>query len=476
MGDRRQVILSSIKHDRNDSIQVNSFFAGIGGFDLGFEKSGFKTFFQCEINDFCLDILRRHWRDVPKATDINVVKPEEIPDANVWCAGFPCQDVSVASGSTRAGLNGKRTGLFFRFSELVAQRKPKVVLLENVTGLLNSNEGRDFRVVLDTLLKLGYSVSWRTVNSRYFGVPQSRPRIYICGWLSEPSKAAYTLFEPVEGIKLPNARKGFMDPTGDELKGPIVPKVSFCLAATSGRHTGTDWSRTYVAYPKAVRRLTPVECEGIQGFPTNWTLPDTDKYGDTDDIDTHRYTALGNAVSVPVVHWIAERIKQTLTSETPFLPRASFFNDGDVIDASKYNVPAERTEKFLQNIEYLSQAHPEFSKQSARKIFYLPEYDNIDQQEKFEWPNAGHAWEDACVAGSVSSAPSMIIESQLIDVIEKGKVDERYFLSPNAAEGILRRVNRQNRKLFEPLYKALVYLAGLKKVEAEHEDREEEAS
>lgn len=459
------------------NFNVNSFFAGIGGFDLGFEQSGFNTSFQCEINEFCLDILNRHWGNVPKSTDINSVELDNLPDADVWCAGFPCQDVSVASGGVRAGLSGKRSGLFFKFAELVAQKKPKVVLLENVVGLLSSNGGRDFRVVLDTLLKLGYSVSWRTVNSRYFGVPQSRPRVYICGWLNDPSKAAYSLIEPVEGDKLPNPRAGFMEPMRIKLNGPIVPKISFCLAATSGRHTGTDWSRTYVAYSKAARRLTPTECEGIQGFPVNWTLPKNDKYGVPDVIDTHRYTALGNAVSVPVVHWIAERIKQALTNETPFLTSDNLLKSESMLDVSKYNVPIERKEDFLRKVELLSQAHPEFCKQPTRKIFYLPVLvDVIDQEEKFEWSNAGIAWEDVCLGGTVSQAPSVLIETNLIDVIEKGKVNERYFLSPKAAEGILRRVNRQNRRLFEPLYKALIYLASQKADDSENEDQEDEAS
>ncbi len=93
---------------------------------------------------------------------------------------------------------------------------------------------------------------------------------------------------------------------------PIIPKLAFCLAATSGRHTGTDWSRTYIPYKSKVRRLTPEECERLQGFPTGWTIPDG-LFASDDDIDGLRYKALGNAVSVPVAEWIGERIVRSLT-------------------------------------------------------------------------------------------------------------------------------------------------------------------
>ena len=101
----------------DNSYNVNSFFAGIGGFDLGFEKAGFSNSFLCENNDFCNRVLASHWPDVPKAGDINEVAPSDIPDAPVWCGGFPCQDISVARGSmSRLGLNGSRSGLFYRFA------------------------------------------------------------------------------------------------------------------------------------------------------------------------------------------------------------------------------------------------------------------------------------------------------------------------------------------------------------------------
>ncbi|MGM9698540.1 MAG: DNA cytosine methyltransferase [Prevotella sp.] len=121
------------------------FFSGIGGFDIAFENQGFSTQLQCEINPFCNQILNRHWPNVLKFLDINEIDEKNIPEANVWCGGFPCQDISVARGSSeRLGLSGQRSGLFFRFAELIKSKRPKVVVIENVGGLFNSNKGRDF--------------------------------------------------------------------------------------------------------------------------------------------------------------------------------------------------------------------------------------------------------------------------------------------------------------------------------------------
>ena len=101
---------------------------------------------------------------------------------------------------------------------------------------------------------------------------------------------------------------------GDPVRGPIVPGIAYCLYACSARHTGTDWSRTYVTYPEGkIRRLLPIECERVQGFPDDWTLvPENNGYGDPDKIDTLRYNALGNAVSVTVAEWIAGRVRRYL--------------------------------------------------------------------------------------------------------------------------------------------------------------------
>ena len=122
---------------KEDSTQMAfaSFFAGIGGFDLGFQQAGMKPSFHCEIDPYCQKILKRHWPEVPLHGDITTLKSENIPQADLWSAGWPCQDLSNAN-TERAGLNGHRSGLFFPFAELARQHKPKWIVLENVKGLL----------------------------------------------------------------------------------------------------------------------------------------------------------------------------------------------------------------------------------------------------------------------------------------------------------------------------------------------------
>lgn len=305
---------------------VVSLFSGIGGFDLGFESAGFEVKFQCEILPFCNAILKKHWPNVERWEDIKKLNQgdnhERIPVSDVWVGGFPCQDVSLARMGQRSGLRGSRSGLFYEFVGLLGKKLPRVFVLENVPGLLSSHRGEDFRILLSTLAQLGYAVGWRTLNSRYFGVPQSRQRVYIVGCHRDWTGPGRILFEPEcrEGNPSANGSNGaeslspFKRSIGKAGKGkPVVQSIAYCLYACSARHTGTDWSRTYVPYPSdgRVRRLTPSECEGIMTFPKNWTIPEQGQFRDG-DLDSLRYHALGNAVTPPVIEWIANRVRSYL--------------------------------------------------------------------------------------------------------------------------------------------------------------------
>lgn len=409
--------------------KFNSFFAGIGGFDHALESVGFSASMQCEINPFCQKVLRKHWPDVPLHIDITKLQTSDIPDADIWCGGFPCQDVSVARGAKgRDGLKGKNSGLFFPFAELIRGKKPKLLLVENVVGLLNSHNGQDFRIILETLSDIGYSVSWRVMNSRYFGAPQSRPRVYICAALNNPQRAMSCLYENDKGTALANKRKSFLAVSECKATKAKVAEVAYCLAATSGRHTGTDWSRTYVSYDDAVRRMTPTECEGVQGFPRGWTAVPCPVTSETMDLDTPRYHALGNAVAVPVVKWIAERICESLTACTTLLDEAAPF----------------------------AKSFQDFGGNSCRsmKLSQL-HYCTKANGSSLKWQSGGLVVGDDCWDIKAPEAPSVPIEKKLIDVIEKTIPDSRYFLTANAAEGILRRVYSQDRTLFGPLDSAL---------------------
>lgn len=404
---------------------LNSFFAGIGGFDIGFERHGFKTQFLCEINPFCQDVLSVHWPKVKLASDICSLKPEDIPEAAVWCGGFPCQDISVARGaSKRLGLKGNRSGLFYDYAKLVETCSPEVVIIENVQGLFTSNGGRDFGVVLQTMTQLGYAVAWRLLNSRYFGVPQSRSRVYICCWKNSLSKSTAVMFDTEGAAEPENERKGFITESNPINSYPKVPIVGYCLAATSGRHTGTDWSRSYVVCEDGVRRLTPLESERLQGFPDLWTLPSKTSY-ESDEIDTLRYTAIGNAVSIPIIEWLAGRVYSNLSQQTHELTK----------DEIKQYVPEMK--------------NSQWSKDDLQGIDFL------DETISYKWPKGGVAIGNSFIGASIHPTPKEIIPSSLYEIVEKGQVDRHYYLTPNAAEGILRRVERQGRTLFAPLRKAL---------------------
>jgi len=336
-------------HERSAAPSVASFFSGIGGFDLAFERAGFDITMQCEIDPFCNAILAKHWPMVKKFHDIREVQYADVPSSDVWVGGFPCQDISLARMGSRTGLKGKRSSLFYEFARLIGACLPSIVILENVAGLRNSNGGRDFQTIIHTLAQLGYSVGWRVYNSKYFGVPQSRQRVYIVGCYRERRGPAEILFESEcssghdssyrqdEEEPLSTFKTSF----GDFSKGPIVQGLAYCLYACSARHTGTDWSRTFVSYPQGkVRRLMPNECEGIQGFPQDWTLPPMLPI-DPEKLDTLRYTVLGNAVTVPAVEWMARRIrpvlhrmKETVQESDPTVTRQIPHSEAPGIEAS----------------------------------------------------------------------------------------------------------------------------------------------
>ena len=410
----------------SEQFEINSFFSGIGGFELGFESEGFSTRFQCEIDEYCQSVLGRHWPEVELHSDISALDVAQIPNADVWVGGFPCQDVSVARGkSERLGLKGARSGLFHQFSQLIEDRRPKVIVLENVAGLLSSNHGRDFGYILQRMTGLGYSVAWRVLNSRYFGIPQSRPRTYVVCWRGVGAAAGLSLFEE-DKIRVPkDQRHGFIEIGTPANAYPITPRVAYCLAATSGRHTGTDWSRTYVICREGVRRMTPIEYERLQGFPDDWTLPDS--VNENMDYDSLRYKAVGNAVTVPVIKWLAHRVKLALQQE---------------VELSKIQIADLRS------------AIPTLRK-AAQFDYDLAETDFYDARQTWKWANSGIAGAGYVWQAMTPPTPAHPIESNLGDLVLNEPQNQKYYLTPNAAEGILRRCSAQRRTLFAPLDEAL---------------------
>ena len=160
-----------------------SLFAGVGGFDLGFEKAGHTCVGQVEIDKNAQKILKKHWPDIPLHDDVKTAiewakEINLIGKVDIVCGGFPCQDVSVAG--KRAGIAGARSGLFWDAIRFAQEVKAHTIVLENVPGLLSSNEGRDFGVVISEMANAGYShIEWRVLDSQFFGVPQRRRRVFV---------------------------------------------------------------------------------------------------------------------------------------------------------------------------------------------------------------------------------------------------------------------------------------------------------
>lgn len=208
-----------------------SLFSGIGGFDLGFERAGMSCKWQVEIDSAATSVLDKHWSGVPKYKDVRNVGKNNLEPVDVICGGFPCQDLSIAG--KRAGLDGERSGLWFEFRRIVEELRPKWVIVENVPGLLSSNGGADFAIVIRGLVECGYGVCWRVLDSQYFGVAQRRRRVFIVGSLGN-GRAAEVLFEREGGIwDTPPSREkgqgtaaaivsrigkgGFTDPVNDNI-------------------------------------------------------------------------------------------------------------------------------------------------------------------------------------------------------------------------------------------------------------------
>jgi DNA (cytosine-5)-methyltransferase 1 len=403
-----------------------SFFSGIGGFDLGFDRAGFVTSSQSEIDPFCCSVLKRHWPAVTRFGSIAEIRPEDVPTATVWTAGFPCQDVSLARGNhQRPGFKGQNSSLFFEFFRLVKRRKPSVVVLENVTGLLSSNSGNDFSLVLASLAKAGYGVAWRVLNTRYFGAPQSRQRVFVCAVLGSARTACKIIFDEMpEEIEDPRA--AFREVHYCDKTGAYVPRISFCVAATSGRHTGNDWSRTYVAYERRVRRPTPGETEALQGFPSRWTMPGDEYAGrGSDSYDSERYRSLGNAVSVPVAHWLAKRVRVEVSRQ-----------------------PHTRNNQ-------ISQAMAE-KWQGLGRVRQR----NLSATCAGKWSSAGFVCDNkSALDFSGQDRPRVEVRSKFVDILSQDEDLDSYFITPNAAQGMLRRASTLNRRFFEPLDRALRYLA-----------------
>ena len=249
-------------------------FSGIGGFALGLQQAGIKHDWlgYSDINEYSNKIYGRHFDGAEKLGDITTIQTHNLPRIDIVNFGFPCQDLSVAN-KQRRGLDGSRSSLFFEAIRIIRDKKPKFFIFENVKGTFNSNNGEDFKIILEAIADIGYDGQWQLLNTRWF-LPQNRERIYFIGY--------------PRGQRPPK-----IFPLGTDKEESDYRK-------TQGKTTTTvkpGWGNlqndaSYLMSSGDIRRFTPLECERLQGFPDGWT----------DCVaDTRRYQALGNAVSVPVV-------------------------------------------------------------------------------------------------------------------------------------------------------------------------------
>ena len=288
-------------------LQVASFFSGIGGFDLGFEMAGMTVAMQCEVDTFCRKVLKKHWPDVPLYGDITEIKADQIPYADIYIAGFPCQDLSLANQGKRKGLEGKRSGLFHEFMQLVEERQPRWIVLENVPGLLNSHSGRDFADVLNTLDRSGYGVSWRVFDSKFFGTPQRRRRVFLVGSLGAIRSAQVLLDDRPFAVPIrPSQRQEQTTSTRSRKSNQESNLYSIQHASVGRKHTAGPQSKGFrndgETWTLDSRGSSDVVCKTDDSFGVRETS------GLSGGLDSRRFRVLGNAVTVHVAKYIAERI------------------------------------------------------------------------------------------------------------------------------------------------------------------------
>lgn len=316
-----------------------SFFAGVGGIDLGFEETGkFRTVYANEFDDFPIKTFELNHDIKVDHRSIADVVSADIPDVDVFLAGFPCTDISIAG--ERKGLYEEdgsytRSGLFFELVRLLEEKDVPVVFLENVKNLVSHDGGKTFRAVMDTLSNLGYHTKFQVMNAAEYGnIPQNRERIYIVGF---KDAKAYEYFDFPKPVVLTAKLTDIIDfesrlddkyyYTPGKYKGDIYERL---VEEIDDPDAVYQWRRRYVRKNKSglvptltanqgggghnvcivktkhgIRKMTPRECFNAQGFPADFKLP-------SDMADSRLYKQAGNSVCVSVVRRIADRIAEVM--------------------------------------------------------------------------------------------------------------------------------------------------------------------
>ena len=316
-----------------NKLKCASFFAGVGGIDLGFEQAGiFQVVYANEIDEFAVKTYENNFKIRVDCKDINLVKNKDIPEFDVMLGGFPCQAFSIAG--YREGFADKkgRGELFFQLERIFKEKKPKIIFLENVKNLVGHDNGNTFRVILKSLQDTGYKVKYQVLNAMHYGnIPQNRERIYIVAFRDEELYEKFNFPEPIE---LKTKLKDVIDYNGkkeDKYYYTSDNCTFYNILKTDMQNNNTvyQWRRIYVRENKSnvcptltanmgtgghnvplilakhgIRKLTPKECFLLQGYPDIYKLPEL--------ANTRLYKQAGNSVVVPVIRRIAEEIKKVL--------------------------------------------------------------------------------------------------------------------------------------------------------------------
>lgn len=317
--------------------------AGIGGFRQALENLGCECVGYSEIDKHAIKLYSAWYNDECNFGDITKIEAEKLPDFELLVGGFPCQAFSVAG--KRGGFNDTRGTIFFDFARIMKAKKPKFAIFENVKGLLNHDGGKTYETMLRTLDELGYNAQWGILNTKFHGLPQNRERVYIVANLRERSSTKI-LFERGNDSadKVERTENGIIGQfynrkgkTHQDLGVISSEGHSPALLATTHKNPrivkigdidglNTQYSRVYDSEGVSttinaqggglgaktglynagdkVRRLTPKECFRLQGFKDEMVELGY-KLGIS---DTQLYKMAGNAVSVPVVEWVAQRV------------------------------------------------------------------------------------------------------------------------------------------------------------------------
>ena len=295
-----------------------SLFSGIGGFELGIQRSLYNKSIRfevegkidlpqdmsninesgirrpkatcvgfSEIDKYATQIYKKHFPNHKEYGDVSKIKWNDVEDFDLLCGGFPCQSFSIAG--KRGGFDDTRGTLFFEIARAAQHKQPRLLLLENVKGLLSHNQGETFHTILKTLDGIGYDLQWQVLNSKNFGVPQNRERVFIIGHLRGTSRPQ------VFPIGTYNSKNNSMANESNEIRNRTW-SGSLRARGTTSYGSGDVFIKTKEV---KIRRLTPTECERLQSFPDDWTEGIS---------DTQRYKCLGNAVTVNVIQAIMEKL------------------------------------------------------------------------------------------------------------------------------------------------------------------------